>query len=80
MTYTRSETRALDAIRAHIRENGRSELSYIEVAQLAGVGKSTARSAIMKAEDYGDLLVRRRTGDGLSSVLRLPQLRKIPGC
>ena len=78
MTYTRSETRALDAIRAHIRENGRCELSYVEVAQLAGVGKSTAMSAVLKAEGAGDLIVRRRLGD--PHVLRLPQLGKMPGC
>lgn len=78
MSYTRSEARALDAIRAHIREKGRCELSYIEVAQLAGVGKSTAMSAVLKAEGAGDLVVRRRLGD--PHVLRLPQPGKIPGC
>ncbi|MGV1784344.1 MULTISPECIES: hypothetical protein [Agrobacterium] len=75
--YTKGETRALDVIRAHIRENRRCELSYIEVAQLAGVGKSTAMSAVLKAEGAGDLIVRRRLGD--PHVLRLPQLGKIPG-
>ncbi|KAB0459931.1 hypothetical protein [Agrobacterium radiobacter] len=77
MTYTKGETRALDVIRAQIRENRRCELSYIEVAQLAGVGKSTARTAVLKAEKEGDLLVRRRPGDGLSNVLRLPQVAKL---
>lgn len=77
MTYTRSETRALDTIRAYICENGRCELSYIEMAQMAGVGKSTAMSAVLKAEGAGDLVVRRRLGD--PHVLRLPQLGKIPG-
>lgn len=72
MNYTKGETRVLDVIRAQIRKNRRCELSHIEVAQLAGVGKSTARTAVMKAEKAGDLLVRRRPGDGLSNVLRLP--------
>ena len=75
MTYTKAETRALDAIRAHIRENRRCELSYIEVAQLAGVGKSTAMSAVLKAEGAGDLVVRRRLGD--PHVLRLPQVANV---
>ncbi len=75
MTYSRSEARALDAIRAHIRENGRCELSYIEMAQMAGVGKSTAMSAVLKAEGVGDLIVRRRLGD--PHVLRLPQVAKL---
>ncbi|CDN94809.1 hypothetical protein [Agrobacterium tumefaciens] len=72
MTYTKKETQTLEALRTYIREYRRCELSYDEIATLAGVGKSTARTAILKAEMVRDLLVRRRLGDGLSNVLRLP--------
>lgn len=73
MSYTKGETRALDVIFSQIGTSKRCELSYIEVARLAGVGKSTARTAVMKAEKAGDLIVRRRAGDGLSNVLRFPR-------
>lgn len=75
MSYTKGETRALDVIFSHIGASARCELSYIEVAQLAGVGKSTARTAVMKAEKAGDLIVRRRPRQGLSNVLRSPQTK-----
>ena len=77
MNYTKGEARALDVIGAQIRENQRCELSHSEVARMAGVGKSTVRTAVMKAEKAGDLLVRRRPGDGLSNVLRLPQVANL---
>lgn len=72
MTYTATETRALDAIRAYIRKHGRCEMSYAEIADLAGVGKSTAQNVVLKAEGEGDLVVRRRLGD--PHILRLPQV------
>jgi endonuclease III len=75
MTYTATEARALDAIRAYIRQNRRCELSYAEIADLAGVGKSTAQNVVLKAEGAGDLVVRRRLGD--PHVLRMPQLAKM---
>ena len=72
MSYTKGETRALDVIFSQIGTNRRCELSYIELAELAGIGKSTARMAVMKAEKAGDLAVRRRPGEGLSNVFRSP--------
>lgn len=72
MTYTPGEARVLDVLRERIRTNRRCDLSYVEIAKLAGVGKSTAQSAVMKAERRNDIRVQRRAEAGLSNVLRLP--------
>jgi transposase len=77
MTYTKKEIQALDALRIYIREHRRCELSYDEIAKLAGVGKSTAMNAVLKAEGTGDLVVKRQLGD--PHMLRLPQPGRIPG-
>lgn len=71
MTYTKKEMQAVDALRVYIRKNRRCELSYDEIAKLAGVGKSTAMNAVLKAEGAGDLVVKRQLGD--PHLLRLPQ-------
>ncbi|MEW4397434.1 hypothetical protein AB1J06_01975 [Agrobacterium tumefaciens] len=75
MHYTKSETRVLDALRVYIRQHRRCDLSYGEIANLAGVGKSTAMNAVLKAEGIGDLVVKRQLGDPHS--LRLPQVAKL---
>lgn len=75
MTYTAGETRVLDALRVYIREHRRCDLAYSEIANLAGVGKSTAMNAVLKAEGAGDLVVKRQLGD--PHLLRLPQVANL---
>ncbi|CUX23150.1 hypothetical protein AGR7C_Cc160133 [Agrobacterium deltaense Zutra 3/1] len=65
MGYSQGEKLALDAIIAEIRENRRCMLSHGQIAERAGVGKSTVRVAIIKAELRGDVVIQRRKVDGL---------------
>lgn len=72
MRYPPRQQRALDVIMAEIRDKRRCVLSHIEVAQRAGVGKSTVRTAVERAERAGEVRVIRRPDDGASNLIRLP--------
>jgi len=68
--YTNREARVLDEIRAEIEARGLCDLSHAQVAALAGVGRTTVRAAVAKAEERGEMIVKRRTADGLTNVMR----------
>lgn len=70
MIYTTSEKRALEVIIDEIDKHTCCELSHLQVARRAGVGRTTVRSAIEKASRLGALKVFRRQEDGMTNMIR----------
>jgi len=70
MIYTKSERQALEVIVDEIDRLTYCQLSHLQVARRAGVGRATVRSAIAKAVSLGALRAQRRQKDGLTNVLR----------
>lgn len=69
MRYPARQQCTLDVILAEIREKRRCVLSHAQVAQRAGVSRSTVRIAVERAERAGTLRVIRRPTDGDSNII-----------
>lgn len=63
------EALAVSVIFAEIRDKRRCVLSHAQVAQRAGVSRSTVRIAVERAERAGTLRVIRRPADGDSNII-----------
>lgn len=67
---TPGEKQALDVVIDEIDRFAYRQLSHLQIARRAGVGRATVRSAIAKAVSLGALRVQRRQKDGLTNVIR----------